>query len=314
MMRFREFQQGDIEAIRARSGKEYDKLPDPKDFEDALTGVDGSGVPRIVMKAQKVAEIYMILDHGFETPAMRWAVVELAHEEMKKRLLEKGYDVAYSFFADGVPNSYIRRLVKLGWSRVIDRCARFSRGGRDISGHAGIGGDLLGNSSTATGLSNLYNSQASAVNSTLAPALTAEAVNPTGYTPTQMGAQTTAAEQSAGGANAGASGGALLRAARTRNAGAAPAAIDSANQHASEGLSQINAGIQTKNADLQQKQKQQGLSGLEGLYGENVGAGENALSESNTSLNDAGNLSNFWQQYLLSAMSGASKAATAGMG
>jgi hypothetical protein len=178
-----------------------------------------------------------------------------------------------------------------------------------MGGHNGVKGDLLSNSGTATGLSQLYSNNAAGVNSTLMPALTAEAVNPQGFTPTQIGAQTTAAEQTAGGSNAGATGGALLRAVRTRNAGAAPAAVDASNRGASENLSQINAGIQTRNADLQQKNKQAGINGLEDLYKTNVGAGENALGISNTSLNDAGNLSNFWQQQLLQFENNAEKAA-----
>jgi len=167
-----------------------------------------------------------------------------------------------------------------------------------MSGHAGITGDLLSNSGTATGLGQLYGANAAGVNSTLTPALTTEAVNPQGYSPTQMAAQTTAAEQTAGGSNAGATGGALLRASRTRNVGAAPAAIDASSQNASKDLSQVNAGIQTKNANLQQQQKQQGLSGLEHLYGTDVGAQENALNTSNTALKDAGSLDNFWQDLL----------------
>jgi hypothetical protein len=128
-MQFRETQLGDIIAIRAHSGKSYDKLPDPQDADEAFTIVDDFGVPRMVMKAQKVAELYMILDHEFETPAMRWALIEMAHREMRNRLEAKGYTVAYSFFADGVPNGYVRRLIPLGWNRVIDRCIRFAAGG-----------------------------------------------------------------------------------------------------------------------------------------------------------------------------------------
>ena len=168
-----------------------------------------------------------------------------------------------------------------------------------MSGHSGIKGDLLSNSGTANGLESLYGANAAGINSSLTPALTQEAINPSGYTPTEMASQTTAAEQTAGGSNSGAAGGALLRAARTRNAGAAPAAIDAASQRAGQQLSQTNAGIQTNNANLQQKQKQAGISGLEGLYGENVGAGENALGLSTGALKDAGSLQNFWQQLLM---------------
>lgn len=168
-----------------------------------------------------------------------------------------------------------------------------------MSGHAGIGGNLLGNSTTANGLESLYGSNAAAVNSTLTPALTAEATNPQGYSPSTMAAMTTGAEQTAGGANAGATGGALLRAARTRNSGAAPGSIAQTNRQGGQELSQVNSGIQTSNANLKAKQQQAGISGLEGLYGENVGAGENALGLSNSALNDAGHLQNFWDQLLL---------------
>ena len=183
-----------------------------------------------------------------------------------------------------------------------------------MGGHNGIKGDLLNNMTTANGLEGLYSGNAAGINSTLTPALTAEAVNPTGYTPTQMGAQTTAAEQTAGGSNAGATGGALLRAARTRNVGSAPAAIQGANQNASQRLSQTNAGIQSKNADLMQKQRQEGISGLEGLYGENVGAGETALGLSNSSLKDAGDLSNYWQQLLMQGIQSTGQVAAAAAG
>ncbi len=182
-----------------------------------------------------------------------------------------------------------------------------------MSGHAGVQKDLFANSTDENGLAQLYGANAEGINQTLSPALTAEAVNPSGYSPTQIGAQTTAAEQTAGGANAGAAGGALLRAARTQNAGAAPAAIGAANRQGSEDLSQINAGIQTKNADLEQRQKQQGLSGLEGLYGENVNAGENALAGSTTALNDAGHLANFWQQLLQQGMQSGEQVASAAL-
>jgi hypothetical protein len=182
-----------------------------------------------------------------------------------------------------------------------------------MSGHSGVQGDLLSNSGTANGLQQLYGANAAGVNNTLTPALTSEVANPQGYTPQQMAAQTTAAEQTAGGSNAGATGGALLRAVRTRNAGAAPAAIDQANRSAGQNLSQINAGIQTKNADLQQRQRQQGISGLEGLYGENVGAQENALGASNSALNDAGHLNNFWQQLLTQGIQTGGQVASAAL-
>lgn len=168
-----------------------------------------------------------------------------------------------------------------------------------MGGNSGVKGDLLANSGNAIGLEGLYNGNAAGVNSVLQPSLAAEAAHPSGYTPAQVASQTTAAEQTAGGANAGGTGSALLRAARTRNEGAAGGTIAQVNRQGGENLSQTNANIQTKNADLAQKKQQEGLSGLQGLYGENVGAGENALNLSNSALKDAGSLQNFWQQLLL---------------
>ena len=78
---------------------------------------------------------------------------------------------------------------------------------------------MLANSGTANGLESLYSGNATGINSTLTPTLQAESATPIGYTPAQMASQTTAAEQTAGGGAAGATGGAMLRAARTGNIG-----------------------------------------------------------------------------------------------
>lgn len=183
-----------------------------------------------------------------------------------------------------------------------------------MSGHSGIKGDLLANSGNANALEKLYAGNAAGINSVLTPTLTAEAVNPQGYSPTQLAAQTTAAQQSAGGSNAGAVGGSLLRAARTRNIGAAPAAIGEANRNASQRLGNINAGIQAKSADIAQANRQAGLKGLEGLYGENVSGGNQALGLSNQALAGAGNLKNFWQDLLSNSINAGSNIASAFVG
>jgi hypothetical protein len=181
-----------------------------------------------------------------------------------------------------------------------------------MGGHNGIKSDLLSNSGSADALSQQYGSQALGINSTLAPALTAEAINPQGYSPTSMSAMTTGAEQTAGGTNAGIAGQAGLRAARTRNIGSGQAATAEGGRAAGQELSQVNAGIQSNNANLKAKQQQEGLSGLGELYGTDVSAGEGALGLSNQSLGDAGNLQNFWQQYALNAQKAAASAASGG--
>lgn len=127
-MHIRDAEPGDLQSIRERSAKTYDKLQPPMDSEEALVVVDSLGKARVLISAERVTELYMVMDHEWETPAMRWAAVEMIHREMLTRLKAKGYKVGYSFFADGVPNGYIRRLVLLGWDRVVDRCVRFVAG------------------------------------------------------------------------------------------------------------------------------------------------------------------------------------------
>lgn len=128
-----------------------------------------------------------------------------------------------------------------------------------------------------------------------------------------MASETTAAEQTAGGSNAAAAGGAGLLANRTRNIGSGQAAAAAGNRAAGESLSQTNAGIQNQNTALKESQRQAGLSGEGALYGEDVGAGENALGLSNSSLKDAGSLSNYWQDLLMQGIKSGTSVATAGL-
>ena len=180
-------------------------------------------------------------------------------------------------------------------------------------GGSGIKKDAFQNWETGNNLSNQYSSQALGINSALAPTLTAESINPQGFNPTTMGQMTTAAEQTAGGSNAGAAGTAGLKAARTRNIGSGQAAAADAGRMASQNLSQTNAGIQSQNAKLKATQQQEGISGLGKLYGEDVTAGNNALGLSNQALDAADKApQGFWQQYLLNAQKAAASMAAAG--
>lgn len=160
----------------------------------------------------------------------------------------------------------------------------------------------------ANNLSSTYGGNAGALYSTLAPELQTEAAHPAGYAPTDLAAMNTAAQQSAGGSQAAAVGQGNLLAARTRNAGAPAAAIDSAARSASAGLSKAATGIQTKNADLKQKQQQSGLSGLENLYGQNEQGSIGALGETAANVNantQAANASWDWAKDLFAPVLGA---------
>lgn len=94
----------------------------------------------------------------------------------------------------------------------------------------------------------------------------------------------TSAQQSAGGSNAGAAGQGALMAARTRNAGTADAAVAQSTRQSGANLSKAALGTSMANANLQQKQQQEGISGQEGLYGQDLGASARALGLSNQAL------------------------------
>lgn len=118
-------------------------------------------------------------------------------------------------------------------------------------------------------LTNSSEANSNALYGTLMPAFEQEAVNPQGFTPSQIAAQDTASQQSTGGAVAGATGEANLEAARNRNAGSFAPALDKAARGAATVNSKNALGVQTGNATLEQGKQQSGLSGLSSLYGTN---------------------------------------------
>lgn len=129
-----------------------------------------------------------------------------------------------------------------------------------------------GAASTAAGTATGYGSGASSIGSTLVPELTKEATNPTGFNPTDLNSMLVAGQQGAGGANAGITGQANLEAARTHNTGGLSAVLGEAARAKTRANSESALGVQGANAQLKEKQRQSGISGLEGMYGTDVGA------------------------------------------
>jgi len=140
------------------------------------------------------------------------------------------------------------------------------------------------NAKTAQGLSSSYSSQAQGNSNILTPTLNKMVTSPTGLGQQTKNNMTTAAMQTAGGAEAGIVGGALQRAAATNNAGAYDPAIASAGQDAMHTLSDAALGVENTDALLKEQQRQQGIEGLQNMYGTNVGAGQNSLGLSDQAL------------------------------
>jgi hypothetical protein len=167
---------------------------------------------------------------------------------------------------------------------------------------SGVKSDAFANSGTALGQSSQLAGNAGALYGGLAPQLQAQAAHPSGYTPGQMAAQNTAAQQSAGGSNASTVGQGALLSARTRNAGAAQNAIAQGGRQASQNLSNAAVGTQVRNAGLQQQNQQSATHGLESLYGTELGGSQNALGLSNSALKVAQTTPpSFWQQMAATA-------------
>lgn len=170
---------------------------------------------------------------------------------------------------------------------------------------------------SAQNLSNGLQTNANALYGALAPELESEAAHPAGYAPSDLAAMNTAAQQSAGGSQAGAVGQGSLLASRTRNAGTADAAIAQSARTAGENLSKAALGTQLKNADLKQHQQQAGLSGLEGLNAEELGEGVQSLGIVPSAVNantNAANASWDWAKYLLDPAMGAAGSTFQGAG
>lgn len=119
---------------------------------------------------------------------------------------------------------------------------------------------------------------ATGIGSTLVPSLTAEALNPQGFGEKDLAEMNTAAQQSEGGAQAGAVGQGALLAQRTGNAGGPMAAIAEAARAGGRNLMDAALGTRIKNSMLKQDQRRAATAGLQDMYGMNVSGANQAAS------------------------------------
>ncbi len=111
-----------------------------------------------------------------------------------------------------------------------------------------------------------------ALYSTLAPQLTAQAANPQGFGRQGLADLDTAAQQSAGGGQAAATGEAALEDSRTRNAGGSGMALAKAARESGKRLTDATLQTRVANEGLKEQQRSTAQKGLEGLYGTQLGA------------------------------------------
>lgn len=125
---------------------------------------------------------------------------------------------------------------------------------------------------TATSEGARYGSAATDIASTLVPEYRREATSPTGFMPQDVNAMLVGGEQGAGGAASSLAGEAGLAAARSRNTGALAGTLAEIARTKGRQLSQNALDVQAMNAREKQRQRSEGLRGLEGIYGTDVGA------------------------------------------
>lgn len=180
----------------------------------------------------------------------------------------------------------------------------------------GRGSDVAQNSatqsqSTASGLTGNANS----LYGNLAPMLTSQAAYPVGFSPEDESSMETGAMDTAGGSEAGAVGEGNLEAARTRNAGGFGQAVSDASRGAGETLSRGLLGVRNANANLKQRQHDEAIGGLEGLYNTNVSGANQALGNVAPLVNSDTNAENAsWAPFtdITGAIIGGANAASAG--
>ena len=153
---------------------------------------------------------------------------------------------------------------------------------------SGVKAGDFANEGAGNALSKTGTNNAASLYGTLSPTLSTMATNPQGINPADMAKIQTSNMQTAGGANAGAVGQGSLLSARTKNAGTADAAIAKSGEAASQNLSKANLSAQNENVDLKNQQQEEGLKGLNSLYGTNTGEALGGLNASNTALKNAG--------------------------
>jgi hypothetical protein len=148
---------------------------------------------------------------------------------------------------------------------------------------------------------------------TLSPTYANEAANPQGFGKADLADMNTAAQQSVGGSLGAAVGQANTMGAANRNSGSFAPALDEASRGAGRTMSNISTGISADNAKLKEMQRQAGISGLQGLEGQQNSDVLSSLGLENNSTNaltDAGK-SGWFQNMtgLINAVAGAGDSA-----
>jgi hypothetical protein len=131
-----------------------------------------------------------------------------------------------------------------------------------------------------------YQGQGGQIASAELPFLQNELTNPQGFGQSTVNQMITQGGQATAGATGAAKEAALLNASRTGNTAAVPGVIDNTTRSAMQQQSNNVLNTNLANANLKQQQQQEGVSGLESMYGTDVSAALQSLGLSNQAIGE----------------------------
>lgn len=130
-MYIRKLEPGDIEAILAihkKSPMKYDiPILDSPNILTAQVVVDEDDKPKVLLCAERVAEMMLVMDHEWTVPAVRWTALQALYHDVVPRLYRDGIRSAYAFIGDDVPKGYVSRLMGLKAGRMTATALKWQR-------------------------------------------------------------------------------------------------------------------------------------------------------------------------------------------
>jgi hypothetical protein len=119
-----------LQEIHGKSPMKYDVLElDGANLLTALVVCDDEDSPHVMLAAERVAEMVLIMDHEWESPAFRNVALGELHRKIAPIVLGEGISSAYAFLGPDVPRGYDKRLYALGARQMIWRCVKWIAGG-----------------------------------------------------------------------------------------------------------------------------------------------------------------------------------------
>jgi len=155
----------------------------------------------------------------------------------------------------------------------------------------------------AQGAATTAGQNAAGIYGNLTPFLQNQLQNPQGFGDQAVNEMKTNATEGAGGGEAAAQGLLSLNAERTRNNAGFSAAADKSARDAESNIMTANQGVDIANQKAKLDQQAQAASGLQGLFGTNIGAQTGNLNSANEGVNAEVNAGKTgWYQNLLSGI------------